>query len=266
MTTYDLFPDTLTDFPESTSSLAASPANPPASPATEADPETAAGYGPSSSKLFRHLAPDGSWQKTFSASLALNLTGLTGSAGHFETSVTSHGRSFSPLTTWVRHTSDDVCGLLPTPRTLWPTPTAGDANSSGSRNTPGSKAHYGVSLTDAIRQDGGTGRQPFATPTASTAKGGLPQHSKGKRDLRLEYSTPTANDAKNNNAPSQRERNSEALNVQIGGSLNPAWVCWLMGFPTDWTVVGGFKSRKAFRASPPKSRTASTSYEHSETP
>lgn len=33
---------------------------------------------------------------------------------------------------------------------LWPTPTAGDAKSSGSRNLAGSKAHPGVSLTDAV--------------------------------------------------------------------------------------------------------------------
>lgn len=32
----------------------------------------------------------------------------------------------------------------------WPTPTAGDAKSSGSRNLAGSKAHAGVSLTDAV--------------------------------------------------------------------------------------------------------------------
>lgn len=33
----------------------------------------------------------------------------------------------------------------------WPTPTAGDSRASGSRNLPGSKAHAGVSLTDAVR-------------------------------------------------------------------------------------------------------------------
>ena len=43
-------------------------------------------------------------------------------------------------------------------RATWPTPTAGDAKSSGSRNTAGSKAHAGVSLTDAVRGDGGRGR------------------------------------------------------------------------------------------------------------
>jgi hypothetical protein len=41
---------------------------------------------------------------------------------------------------------------------LLPTPTAGDASGSGSRNKPGSKAHSGTSLTDAAIGDRGTGR------------------------------------------------------------------------------------------------------------
>jgi hypothetical protein len=41
---------------------------------------------------------------------------------------------------------------------MWPTPTAGDANGSGSRNTATSKAHPGISLTDAVLGDGGRGR------------------------------------------------------------------------------------------------------------
>lgn len=40
-----------------------------------------------------------------------------------------------------------------------PTPTAGDAKSSGSRNSPTCNANPGTSLTDFVREDGGTGRQ-----------------------------------------------------------------------------------------------------------
>jgi len=46
-------------------------------------------------------------------------------------------------------TSDDDCLLLPTP-------TAGDAKQSGSRNLPGSKANAGVSLSDTFRTGGST--------------------------------------------------------------------------------------------------------------
>jgi hypothetical protein len=53
------------------------------------------------------------------------------------------------------------------------------------------------------------------------------------------FPTPTCNDAKNNNPPSQRTENgrhSDQLNVVAGGSLNPSWVEWLMGFPIGWTA------------------------------
>ena len=90
---------------------------------------------------------------------------------------------------------------------LWPTPTAGDAKSSGSRNTKNSKAHPGISLTDAVRGDGGKGR----------------------------WATPTVQDAENNAGPSQYRRNSLPLNAQAGGKLNPTWVEWLMGWPLGWT-------------------------------
>src|SRR5262245_57012118 len=68
---------------------------------------------------------------------------------------------------------------------LWPTPTAGDAKSSGSRNLPGSAAHPGVSLTDAVKYGNST--------------------------------TPHTRD---------------------GGALNPEWVAWLMGFPSEWLSCG----------------------------
>jgi len=50
--------------------------------------------------------------------------------------------------------------------------------------------------------------------------------------------TPTANDAKNNNSPSRANRNSASLDVIAGGSLNPDWVSWLMGFPDGWLEIG----------------------------
>lgn len=49
------------------------------------------------------------------------------------------------------------------------------------------------------------------------------------------YPTPTVQDASNNGAPSQHQRNSLPLNAVAGGSLNPTWVEWLMGFPLGWT-------------------------------
>lgn len=77
------------------------------------------------------------------------------------------------------------------------------------------------------------------------------------------WSTPTVNDAKNDAAPSQFQRNSQALNVQAAvypdgsnttsppspeaktgehGSrrtpvLNPEFVEALMGFPSGWSLI-----------------------------
>lgn len=49
-------------------------------------------------------------------------------------------------------------GLDRQARTLWPTPTANDSESTGSRNTPGSEAHAGISLTDAATTGRSSGR------------------------------------------------------------------------------------------------------------
>ena len=48
-------------------------------------------------------------------------------------------------------------------KNLWPTPTAGDSKSSGSRMCQGSKAHAGLSLTDAVQQT--SGKERDGSPT-----------------------------------------------------------------------------------------------------
>ena len=51
---------------------------------------------------------------------------------------------------------------------LLPTPTVGDGSSSGSRNLEGSKAHEGVSLTDAVKfGNSKTPRRGASTPRPS---------------------------------------------------------------------------------------------------
>jgi len=84
-------------------------------------------------------------------------------------------RSVSLLSPLVRRTSDNGCGSLP-----MPTPTAGDGKSSGSRMTPGSKAHPGTLLTDFVRQDGAMGRV-WRSPMASDARGSSGKMKPGKQ-------------------------------------------------------------------------------------
>lgn len=59
--------------------------------------------------------------------------------------------------------------------TLLPTPTAGDSKASGSRNLPGSNAHQGTSLTDAmVTGDSRTPRRPAGDRTNQPSAAGSP--------------------------------------------------------------------------------------------
>lgn len=60
-------------------------------------------------------------------------------------------------------------------------------------------------------------------------------HSSNRPDYGSLLPTPTTQDAKNNGSESQKMRNTQPLNAAVGGSLNPEWVEWLMGFPIGWT-------------------------------
>lgn len=86
---------------------------------------------------------------------------------------------------------------------LWPTPTAGDAKSSGSRTSDHNNAHAGTSLTDAIRPDR---IRRWATP-ATDYKGGRDGQRRGQLIDQL----------------------------RGNGRLNPDWIETLMGFPIGWT-------------------------------
>ena len=116
---------------------------------------------------------------------------------------------------------------------LWPTATCGDAIGSGSRNTATSKAHPGISLTDAVLGDGGKGRWP----------------------------TPAATDHKGSYAPGQR-RGQLPDAVQCHGRLNADWVEALMGFPAGWTRTAGPSGPES--SSPTESRRESPTSAESE--
>jgi hypothetical protein len=113
-------------------------------------------------------------------------------------------------------------------KNLWPTPTAGDAKSSGSRNTESSAAHFGLSLTDAIRLDGGKGRRIRGEQKLSARVKMMP--------------TPSANDWKGSSKPGQRRRQLTDPEMGVipqggGGALNPTFCEWLMGFPLEFSAL-----------------------------
>jgi hypothetical protein len=50
----------------------------------------------------------------------------------------------------------------------------------------------------------------------------------------------------------QGRAGGENLQTQAGGALNPAFPCWLMGFPDGWESYGASATRSS-RKSPPSS-------------
>lgn len=92
----------------------------------------------------------------------------------------------------------------------------------------------------------------WPSPTASECSGGgqNPEKRKsGGHHVRLRdavmFPTPTVQDSANNAGPSQLKRNTLPLNVVDGGSLNPTWVEWLMGFPLGSTASRDWETRKS---------------------
>jgi hypothetical protein len=122
-----------------------------------------------------------------------------------------------------------------------PTPTAGDAKSAANltagRSNPDSQHHSGTTLTDFTRM--------WPTPTARDWKDtgdltGVPENSLLPRVVdrveRESWPTPTANDARRGAGRSAHVSSpGPNLRTAAGGSLNPTWVEWLMGFPPGWT-------------------------------
>lgn len=142
--------------------------------------------------------------------------------------------------TWPRSgmTADGLCLELPMSgrRTseigsgLWPTPLANDALNRGNFDVTNPRN----GLPAAVKK--------WPTPTSSlgTKVGRVtPRKSREGGTLieevsRQMYATPNARDWKDT-SPTQGNRKSPNLGAQVGGSLNPTWVEWLMGWPLEWT-------------------------------
>jgi hypothetical protein len=172
------------------------------------------------------------------------LTAAMRARGHFPTPRAADAKCPGP------HESLEGGPSLSAAIRSWPTPTAGDARSSGSRNTEASKAHPGVSLTDAVRGDGGTGREIWPTPAARDYRHpnlkSYAERGGGKKGEQLNnavvhrYPTPTtpgphqvgtiAEWGGRNNPL----RTADTMTLE-GGALNPQFVEWLMGYPKDYT-------------------------------
>jgi hypothetical protein len=132
---------------------------------------------------------------------------------------------FYPLKTWERITVANDGGY-------WPTPTVNMVSGGANHESPMVKqGQHGINLKGAVMK----------WPTPRAGNPGSRPNGKGGKILSEEvkkYPTPCARDWKDNGkSPSELARNSETLATTVGGQLNPTWVEWLMGYPSEWTVL-----------------------------
>jgi hypothetical protein len=73
------------------------------------------------------------------------------------------------------------------------------------------------------------GVDTFHIPNTTGLDGGS-NSRKAMKKKALNFPTPTAHNAKENNSPSELVRNTPTLATHAGGKLNPNWVEWLMGW------------------------------------
>ena len=112
---------------------------------------------------------------------------------------------------WARGRNKDLGMIV----AIWPTPQAHKTTRSGEVVNADGTPWNGITKPHSK-----TSGRPITTALA---------------DAVAMWPTPTAQDAKNNGAPSQMMRNTKPLNAEVGGALNPTWVEWLMGWPLGWT-------------------------------
>jgi hypothetical protein len=115
------------------------------------------------------------------------------------------------------------------------------ANDSGLWPTPLANSHTGAG--HGPRKTGSPNLQTMVkawpTPTVCgnyNRKGASATSGDGLATAVLKVSTPTARDWRSGKASqATHDKNSRLLSEQIGGSLNPTWVEWLIGWPLGWT-------------------------------
>ena len=160
-----------------------------------------------------------------------------------------------------------AAGLRQRGERMWPTPTASAMPCEGTQRIMRKKWLAGeLSLEEAsaiagrdVRKAQGKVPEMWPTPRASEndqgrkADGMMDGESSWKAQGRgatlttavLRWTTPTAHNAKETNAPSENDRNTPTLAAQVGGQLNPTWVEWLMGWPLGWTDLKPLETAKS---------------------
>ena len=186
-------------FPTVTSSQQDTHANHSVSQGSAKAKRMTATSGRTSLELLHKKDPLGAFSKMFMVTCQWDSTRccLT-----WKAKATPQGRLLFQLQVSMPHTKETESGLWATPRTSDGTGGPRQLDEKGrriSQSNPNLK--FGANLADQVRM----------------------------------WPTPTTQDAKNNGGASQHRRNTKPLNAEVGGSLNPTWVEWLMGYPEGWT-------------------------------
>jgi hypothetical protein len=213
------------------SSAAASPArtSPPQARA-RALPAAAADYGKSTPEL---LGKFDLATRSLKTSQRCFIEGWQTFSSTFPRSGMMRNGTAYALPMLVPHTGATGYGSLPTHSI--PTPTASDhiERRSTSTETLNFATNKSVSLDRFAKM--------WPTPTSRDWKDGSAQACANVPANALlgrvvhQWATPRTADSKGQGMARDRADKPDNLAAQIGGSLNPTWVEWLMGFPLGWT-------------------------------
>jgi len=168
-------------------------------------------FGPSSSILSEPVGPMSSWENKLRQRLA-NLGSMECSL-IWKESVTGGGRQLFRLVPSTLRTAEIASGL-------WPTPTASDNGPGTDMNNPRGIQQGNALATAALWS-------MWPTPSSRDGKGG---YQGGRiRNGKLSNDTLDVTVQHTGQAQSGSKEPTESK-----GGLNPAFVCWLMGFPQEW--------------------------------
>jgi DNA (cytosine-5)-methyltransferase 1 len=149
---------------------------------------------------------------------------------------------------------------------LWPTPVAKDtgrtpdAHMAMRQQMPGGPRYKPTSLAVMVN---GIERGMWPTPTVCgnyNRKGASPTSGDGLATSVSQFPTPTKRDHKGGANWSNRQRQGKPrpesdmtlcdVVERTGGSLNPTWVEWLMGWPLGWTDLKPLATARSRNAPP----------------
>jgi len=152
------------------------------------------------------------------------------------------------LPTLVQTTREEESGL-------WRTPDTGAGGTSGLLKEGKTHRKNGQSIQiRLVDQVNNPHLWPTPTVCGNYNRKGLSKTSgDGLATAVTKFQTPVARMWKDNGQSlSELSRNSDTLATQAGGSLNPTWVEWLMGWPLGWTDLKPLEMDKSHCVQQPR--------------